>query len=135
MAAITAMVVKLFPRTDNSPFLSAHEVARRIQLRYPDSVVDWKSADDKLQSELAHLLRLDAPQPIVQGHKNLFGKVVSIEVHGTLKTNNGFRFYAYPDSALELQSIQTAGNRGSAEMRTLALEIANCLDYKAEFID
>ena len=129
------MVVKLFPRTDNSPFLSAAQVAERIQYRFSDSVVDWKSAAGNLQSELENLVRLGAPPPIIQGHKNLFGNVVSVEVHCGPESSNGFDFTAYPDSTLELRSIRTVCNRDSDEMQKLALEIANCLDYEAEFID
>ena len=93
------MVVNLFPRTDNSPFLGAQEIAFRIQRRFEKCVVDWAIAADELESELEHLIRLGTPQPIIQGHKNLFGKVVSIEVCSTPDLDNGFKFFAYPDSS------------------------------------
>ena len=127
------MIGRLFPHTDDARFLSAAEIAMRISCRFPNAKLDWETANAKLQSELEKLEEMGTPLPIIQGHKNLFGKTTSIEVHSSSNETIGVRFCAYPDSAIEIEGIadQTTLD-GAMAVEDLIREIADCLEYDCE---
>ena len=130
------MIGRLFPLTENARFLSATEIAIRISARFPSALIDWEMANSRLQSELEKLEEVGTPLPIVRGHKNLFGNVVVIEIRSQLDKSIGIRFWAYLDSAIEIQGLTEATTLDRAmAYKGLVREIAGCLDYECEFTD
>ena len=95
---------RLFPRSDNAPFLHPQEVARRITDHFPNAIVDWTAANQRLQSELEKLQLSGAPAPIIEGHLNLFGNTADITVNSPLNPENRVHLMVYLDSAVELSS-------------------------------
>ena len=128
------MIGRIFPLTDDDPFLSSTEVAERVCAAFPKCFVDNKRAYDLLQVELEKLEARGTPLPILQGHKNLFGKTTSIEVPSPANSNIAVRFMVYPDSPIEVFAIPpeiTSDENGV--LRILVRKIAEALAYDVEF--
>ena len=128
------MICRLFPRSDDDPFLSLREVVGRISAAFPKAIVDDDRATELLQAELERLEARVTPLPIVQGHKNLFGNTTSIEVPCPVNSKISVRFMVYPDSPIEVFAIPseiTTDENGL--LRILVTNIAEALAYEVEF--
>lgn len=128
------MIARLFPRTDDDPLLSSAEVSERLSAVFPKCCVDDKRADELLRGELKRLEARGIPLPILQGHKNLFGKTTSIEVPSPANDSIRVQFMVYPDSPIEVFAIPTETTSGnSGLLRVLVGSIAEALAYDIEF--
>jgi hypothetical protein len=127
------MQAHLFPFTDEDPFLHPREVARRIGTHFTNAVVDWDSANTKLQAELERLEEAGTPEPILIGHRRLFNNVVYIEVRSYDETESGVRFFAYQNSRIDLESFGPPNHACVEQERRLVSEIAKSLEYDVEF--
>lgn len=128
------MIGRLFPRSDDDPFLSSKEVAERVSTAFPKALVDDNRANELLQAELEKLEARGTPLPILQGHKNLFGKTTSVEVPSPVNNNIAVKFMVYPDSPIEVFAIPseiTSDQNGLS--RILVTSIAEVLTYDVEF--
>jgi hypothetical protein len=100
------VISRLFPRTDDEPFLAAREVAERLSTAFPNAVVDNQRAWDLLQAEQEKLEARGTPLPILQGHKNLLGITTSVEIRCPANNNIAVHFLVYPDSPIEVSAIR-----------------------------
>ena len=127
------MIAQLFPRTDESPFLHPKEIAERVSANFPEATVDWDRANAKLQDELKNLEETGTPEPVLNGHKNLFGNTVFIEIYIDSARNQGISFSAYPDSPIELSKFLTGSKANQDEINDLVERLGGLLDYDVEF--
>jgi|GEM_PF-6266506 len=127
------MFAHLFPLSDDDPCLHPSEVAKRITAQFPDSIADWDRANTKLQSELDQLEQAGTPGPVIAGHRNLFNNTVYIEVRLPNRPGRGVWFFAYLDSAIDVETIEPNDGEGTPQEKQLVAEIAKCLNYIVEF--
>jgi len=132
-AGVQHVIGRLFPRTDDDPFLSSTEVAKRISAAFPGSLVDDERAHEILRVELQKLEERRTPPPIVQGHKNLFGKTTFVEVYSSTNETIGVHFLVYPDSPIDVFAFPTETTSDeNALLRSLLSRIADELAYDVE---
>src|SRR3954471_21855132 len=91
------LAARLFPRTDKDQFVHPKDIADAIGRRFANSRIDWGTPQTVLEAELQKLEAIGAPNPILEGHKNLFGNVLFVEISLANHPTLVIHFWAYPD--------------------------------------
>jgi hypothetical protein len=72
--------IKLCVEGEQTSEIHAEELVRRLLRHFPATVIDWERGDAHVQAGLDHLIRLGAPDVILESHKSYFGNVVFVSV-------------------------------------------------------
>jgi hypothetical protein len=65
---------------EETPELSADELARRLLRHFPSAVIDRERGNAHVQAGLDRLIGLGAPEMILESHRSYFGNVVFASV-------------------------------------------------------
>jgi hypothetical protein len=65
---------------EETPELSAEELAQRLIRHFPSAVIDWERGNAHVQEGLDRLIGLEAPDVILESHRSYFGNVVFASV-------------------------------------------------------
>ncbi len=65
---------------DQTPHISVEELVERLLRQFPAAVVNRERGDVHVQEGLNRLIRLEAPDVILDAHRSYFGNVVFVSI-------------------------------------------------------
>ena len=72
------MELRLYQEEDE--FLLPRDVVSRLVQSIPKILVNWDRGDHLVEDKLQELIAMDAPNPVITGHKSLFGQTAYVEI-------------------------------------------------------